>query len=154
ASHADLLGPVAPVGPDNPPKRRHTTWLESLGGFWTKITNDWIFNLAGLLAYNLLMALFPILLLVLAGCGLVLRAISRSAELQLEQRLAEALPSSTGTILVRSVVTHLQQSAGLLLVLGLLTAFLAGSRLFVTLENCFGIVFRLQGRDPVHQNRM
>src|SRR5262249_28139220 len=132
----------------------HTTWLEALGGFWTKITNDWIFNLAGLLAYNLLMALFPILLLVLAGGGLVLGAISRGAEAQLEHRLAAALPGSTGTILVNGVTTHLQQSAGVLLVLGLLTAFLAGSRLFITLENCFGIVFRLRGRDPVHQNRM
>jgi len=43
-------------------------WLDTLGGFWTKINNDWIFNLAGLLAYNILMALFPLLLLLLAGC--------------------------------------------------------------------------------------
>jgi membrane protein len=128
--------------------------LGSLGGFWTKITNDWIFNLAGLLAYNVLMALFPILLLVLAGCGLVLRVISSATEAELEHRLAATLPGTTGTILVSSVATHLQQSAGWLLVLGLCTAFLAGSRLFITLENCLGIVFRLRGRDPVHQNRM
>jgi len=133
---------------------RRTRWLESLGGFWIKISNDWIFNLAGVLAYNFLLALFPFLLLLLAGCAVVLRTLSRGAEAQLEQHLAEALPGSTGTILVRSVAAHLQQSVGLLLVLGLLTAFLAGSRLFVTLENCFGIVFRLRGRDPVHQNRM
>jgi membrane protein len=149
---ADLV--VGLADPDRPVRQGHTTWWESLGGFWTKIMNDWIFNLAGLLAFNVLMALFPILLLVLAGCGLVLRAISRVAEAQLEHRLAAALPGTTGTILVSSVAAHLQQSAGLLLVLGLLTAFLAGSRLFITLENCFGIVFRLRGRDPVHQNRM
>ena len=47
--------------------------LDTLGGFWTKINNDWIFNLAGLLAYNFLMALFPLLLLLLAGCGVVLQ---------------------------------------------------------------------------------
>jgi hypothetical protein len=29
--------------------------LEALSGFWTKLNNDWIFNLAGLLAYNFLM---------------------------------------------------------------------------------------------------
>jgi len=158
ADEAQSAAPFAPAGelarPAAPADRGHSTWLESLGGFWIKITNDWIFNLAGLLAYNLLLALFPILLLVLAGCGLVLRAISRGAEAQLEHRLASVLPGSTGTILVSSVAAHLQQSAGLLLVLGLLTAFLTGSRLFVTLENCFGVVFRLRGRDPVHQNRM
>ena len=38
--------------------------------------------------------------------------------------------------------------------IGIVTAFLAGSRLFVTLEGCFGIVFRLRGRDLLRQNRM
>lgn len=96
------------------------TWPESLWGFWTKINNDWIFNLAGLLAYNLLMALFPVLLLLLAGFGVVLQAISPASELQLQRALAGTLPGSTG----------------------------------VVLENCFGIVFRLRGRDPLRQNRM
>jgi uncharacterized BrkB/YihY/UPF0761 family membrane protein len=37
---------------------------------------------------------------------------------------------------------------------GLVTALFAGSRLFITLENCFGVVFRLRSRDPIGQNRM
>jgi membrane protein len=129
-------------------------WLETLGGFWMKINNDWIFNLAGLLAYNLLMAVFPVLLLVLAGCGIVLQLISPGAEGALERALASVLPGNTGTILVASVAADLRRSVGLLLVVGLVTAFLTGSRLFITLEGCFGIVFRLRGRDPLRQNRM
>jgi membrane protein len=125
-----------------------------LGDFWTKINNDWIFNLAGLLAYNLLMALFPVLLLLLAGCGVLLQIISPSAQVQLQRTLAAALPGTTGAVLVHGVTTHLAKSAGLLLVVGLVSAFLAGSRLFITLENCFGIIFRLRGRDPLRQNRM
>jgi len=129
-------------------------WLDTLGGFWTKLNNDWIFNLAGLLAYNFLMALFPLLLLLLAGCGLVLQVLSPRAELQLEHTLAAALPGSTGTVLVQGVAAHLKKSVGLLLAVGLVAACLAGSRLFVTLEGCFGIIFRLRGRDPLRQNRM
>src|SRR6266851_400978 len=129
-------------------------WLDTLGGFWTKLNNDWIFNLAGLLAYNFLMALFPLLLLLLAGCGLVLQLISPVAELQLQHSVADALPGTTGTILVQGVAAHLKKSVGLLLVVGLVAACLAGSRLFVTLEGCFGIIFRLRGRDPLRQNRM
>jgi membrane protein len=129
-------------------------WLDTLGGFWTKLNNDWIFNLAGLLAYNFLMALFPLLLLLLAGCGVVLQALSPHAELQLQRTVAAVLPGTTGAILVQAVATHLKTSAGWLLVVGLVTACLAGSRLFVTLEGCFGIVFRLRGRDPLQQNRM
>jgi membrane protein len=129
-------------------------WLETLGGFWTKLNNDWIFNLAGLLAYNFLMALFPLLLLLLAGCGVVLQLLSPHAERQLQQSLAALLPGTTGAILVQAVASHLKKSAGLLLAVGLIAACLAGSRLFVTLEGCFGIIFRLRGRDPLRQNRM
>ena len=133
---------------------RSGVWRETLGGFWTKINNDWIFNLAGLLAYNFLMALFPLLLLLLAACGLLLQIISPMAEQQLQQTVAAALPGSIGVILVEGVSTHLKRSAGLLLALGLVAAVIAGSRLFVTLEGCFGIIFRLRGRDPLRQNRM
>jgi membrane protein len=129
-------------------------WLDVLGNFWMKINNDWIFNLAGLLAYTFLMALFPVLLLLLAGGGVALQAISSSTELQLERALAAALPGTTGTVLVQGVAADLKKSVGLLLVVGVVSAFLAGSRLFITLENCFGIVFRLRGRDPIRQNRM
>jgi YihY family inner membrane protein len=129
-------------------------WLDTLGGFWTKLNNDWIFNLAGLLAYNFLMALFPLLLLLLAGCGVVLQVLSPRTELQLQHTVAAALPGNTGAILVQGVAAHLKKSIGLLLAVGLVAAFLAGSRLFVTLEGCFGIVFRLRGRDPLRQNRM
>lgn len=129
-------------------------WWETLVGFWTKINNDWIFNLAGLLAYNFLMALFPLLLILLAACGVLLQTISPTAEQQLQQTVAEALPGSIGAILVEGVSTHLKRSVGLLLALGLVLAVIAGSRLFVTLEGCFGIIFRLRGRDPLRQNRM
>jgi membrane protein len=129
-------------------------WLETLWGFWTKINNDWIFNLSGLLAYNFLVALFPLLLLLLAGCGVILQRLSPITNQQLQRTLAAALPGSTGAILVAGVETDLKKSVGLLLVIGLLSALLTGSRLFVTLEGCFGIVFRLRGRDPLRQNRM
>lgn len=129
-------------------------WWETLVGFWTKINNDWIFNLAGLLAYNFLMALFPLLLLLLAGCGVLLQIISPTAEQQLQQTVAAALPGSIGAVLVDGVSAHLKRSVGLLLALGLVAAVIAGSRLFVTLEGCFGIIFRLRGRDPLRQNRM
>lgn len=128
--------------------------FEVADGFWTKLNNDWIFNLAGLLAYNFLMALFPLLLLLLAGSGIVLEILSPAAQQQLQQAIADALPGTTGTILVQAVSAHLNKSVGLLLVVGLVVGAFAGSRLFVTLEGCFGIIFRLRGRDPIRQNRM
>src|SRR5262249_49744711 len=39
-------------------------------------------------------------------------------------------------------------------VIGLVTAFFAGTRLFIAIENCFSIIFRLPSRDVIWQNVM
>jgi membrane protein len=131
--------------------------IEPLVHFWQKLSNDWIFNLAGLLAYNLLMSIFPILLALLAIAGFILNAISPGSEQQLVNAIAGALPggaSGTGGVIVKVAIGNLQRQAGVLFVVGLVMAIFTGSRLFVTIENCFGIVFRLRGRDLIRQNIM
>jgi YihY family inner membrane protein len=119
--------------------------------FWIKISNDWVFNLAGVLAYNLLLSVFPILLLLLAITGFVLSGLSPGSQLQLRHIIAQAFPQGTATGLLYHVTVTLHHSAPLLLVLGLILALVNGSNLFVVLENCFGIVFKLRGRHPIHQ---
>jgi YihY family inner membrane protein len=136
--------PSAAAGPRRP----------GLLAFWVKINHDWIFNLSGLLAYNFLMASFPILILLLAGAGFVLRVLSPDMQLVLQRSLAKALPPPAGAALVDSVASHLRSSAGGLLLVGVATSVVMGSRLFITLENCFGVVFRLRGRHPILQNVM
>lgn len=131
-------------------RRRITPWL----GFWAKLNNDWVFNLSAVLAYNFLMTVFPILLLLLAVAGVILGRLSSDAEQAFEQWIARAFPGDIGTAIVQGIVTNLTESVSLLLLVGLVGAFIGGSRLFITLENCFGIVFRLRGRGPVRQNLM
>jgi membrane protein len=131
-----------------------TRRVATVAAFWVKINNDWIFNLSGLLAYTFLFALFPILILVLAITGFVLSTIAPGTETLVTDNIARALPAGIGSVVVESVSARLKASAGWLLVVGLVTSLFAGSRLFITLENCFGIVFRLRSRDPIRQNRM
>jgi membrane protein len=126
----------------------------TLAAFWVKITNDWIFNLSGLLAYTFLFAVFPLLILVLAITGFILRNIAPGTETLVSDTIVRALPAGIGSVIVQVVSARLKASADWLLVVGLVTAVFAGSRLFITLENCFGVVFRLRGRDPIRQNRM
>jgi len=125
-----------------------------VAAFWVKVNNDWIFNLSGLLAYNFLFALFPMLILVLGITGFALRAIAPGTENLVAANIAQALPLGMGSVVVDSVTARLKTSAGWLLIVGVVTSLFAGSRLFITLENCFGVVFRLRGRDPIRQNRM
>ncbi|HEV2236044.1 MAG TPA: YihY/virulence factor BrkB family protein [Ktedonobacterales bacterium] len=121
-------------------------------GFWQKINNDWVFNLAGLLAYNLLMAIFPILLVLLAISGIVVGRLSPDAYANLTASIGAAIPGGKGV--VRGITRQLADSAGLLLLIGLLAALFTGSRLFISMEHCFAVIFRLRSRDPLHQNLM
>jgi membrane protein len=123
--------------------------------FWRKVSNDWVFNLSGLLAYNILMSIFPMLLALLALSGFIIGAISPGSEQALVRAIANALPggsSGTGGVVVHAVLHNLQRQAGAIFIIGLLTSIFTGSRLFITIENCFGVIFRLRGREVIRQN--
>ena len=136
------------------PKHRRHHRLRSLVSFWIKISNDWIFNLAGVLAYNLLLSIFPILLLLLAITSFALDGLSPGSQMRLQGILQQAFPEGTATNLLYHVTITLHHSAPLLLVLGLVFALINGSNLFVVLENCLGIIFKLRGRHPIRQRLM
>jgi membrane protein len=130
-------------------------WYRELLDFWTKVNNDWIFNLAGLLAYNFIVALVPLLIVVLGSVGLFLGRQSEEALNILIATIEQFLPSNIGVSeLITAVIDSLKNSAGILLVIGLVTAFFAGTRLFIAVENCFSIIFRLPSRDAIWQNVM
>lgn len=122
--------------------------------FWLKITNDWIFNLAAIIAYNLLISAIPVLILLLAIAGFFLGNVSPESSADLQRGLAGAFPDKIGSTFVNAVAQHLRESAPVFLVLGVAVSLVTGSRLFIGMENCFGIIFRLRGRNPVRQNVM
>jgi membrane protein len=120
--------------------------------WWTKVNNDWVFNLASMLAYNLLMSIFPILLVLLAIAGFIIGGLAPAQQASFESSLYHAFPGSQE--IVTAVTTQLRHSAGILFIIGIVIAAFTGSRLFIALENCFGIIFRLRSRDVIHQNLM
>lgn len=128
--------------------------LLPLASFWIKISNDWVFNLAGVLAYNLLLSVFPILLLLLAITGFALDNLSPGSQIRLQRILEQAFPAGTATNLLYHVTVTLHHSAPLLLLIGIIFALINGSNLFVVLENCLGIIFKLRGRHPIRQRLM
>lgn len=123
-------------------------WLD----FWMKLNNDWVFNLSGLLAYNFLMSLFPILLVLLAAVGFALGGLAPQVLADMQQHVEQVVPG--GADIFAAVTRQLTNSARPLLVIGIVTAAFTGSRLFLVLENCFGIIFRVRGRPFVRQNLM
>ncbi len=122
--------------------------------FWKKVGNDWVSQLSNMLAFNFLTSLFPLLLVIIAVAGFVLGTFSHSAALQLQNSIASALPAGIGRTVIAGVMNNLNRSAGPVLIIGILGAFYTGSRLFIAIENCSGIIFRLRRRDALHQNLM
>jgi membrane protein len=120
--------------------------------FGQKLSNDWVLNLSGMLAFNLLMASIPFLLVLLAVLGITLGLASPTLEAKLIQNIGAIFPGQAGTTLVDTAAVSLKHNAGLLLVLGVLSAIFLGSRLFIVIENCFGIIYRVRSRDLLPQN--
>jgi membrane protein len=124
---------------------------------WTKVSNDWIFNWSAMLAYAFLTSVFPILLTIVAIGGIILGVIAPTSRAQLESSLANGLPggaSGYGGNIVKAATHNLNHSASAILIIGIVIAVITGSGLFISLENVFGVIFRLRGRDPVHQRLM
>jgi membrane protein len=122
--------------------------------FWMKVGNDWVHILANALAFTFLTSIFPLLLVILAIAGFVLGAISPATQAQLQAAIAHALPSGIGQTLISGVLQHLHKSAGVILFIGIVAAIWTSSRLFIAIEYCTGIIFRLRRRDALHQNLM
>ncbi|HLY31989.1 MAG TPA: YihY/virulence factor BrkB family protein [Ktedonobacterales bacterium] len=132
--------------------RRMLSNARPLVQFFNKINADSVFNLAGLLAYNFLTSIFPLMLVLLAVAGLIIGSLSPVGLQSVESALSRALPPSLGSTLVTAVMAHLRKSAGVILVIGVLSSIFGGSRLFVTMEFCFGVIYRLGPRKALPQN--
>ncbi|HKT39468.1 MAG TPA: YhjD/YihY/BrkB family envelope integrity protein, partial [Ktedonobacterales bacterium] len=132
--------------------RRVIKAIQPLLDFWTKLNDDWVFNLAGMLAYNFLMSLFPILLLLLAAVGLILGDHASTIYAHIEQVFAEAIPG--GAEIFQAVASQLTSNVGPLFLIGLVGSVLGGSNLFMVIESCFGIIFRVRSRDLIPKQLM
>jgi membrane protein len=124
--------------------------VKTLSGFWKKASNDWIFNLSAMLAYNLLMTIIPILAMLLSIFGLVLGSLSPATEQQFINSITNGLPG--GQTLIQAALKRLAQSSGLFAVITIIVSAWFGSRLFITIEQCFGIIYRLPTRKFIRQN--
>jgi len=122
--------------------------------FIKKIQNDWVSHLAQALAFSLLTALVPIAVFLLGIFGVFVGSLSKSASTQLTGHLTEALknsPLSSGDV-INSALSKLQSASVLLIFVAVVVAIIFGSRLFVLMEMCFDVIYRLQPRSFVQKN--
>jgi membrane protein len=126
--------------------------IKTLSGFWTKINNDWIFNLSSMLAYNLLMSIVPILAMLLSFFGFFLGGLAPGVRQEFINSVVKGLPQGAGKQFIGGALTQLSNSSGIFAVITVLVSIWFGSRLFITIESCFGVIYRLPTRAFVRQN--
>src|SRR5437899_5722555 len=107
---------------------------QSLQAFFTKFNNDWVMNFATGLAFNLITAIFPILIAIIAIVGLTIGRLDSTAQQNLINHILGIFPQqiSSGGVLT-PVFNSLKKNAGFLGIIAILLAIFGGSRLFVTM---------------------
>jgi len=128
--------------------------VKRVQAFGAKFNNDWCLNLAGLLAYNFLTAIFPLLLGILALAALVAPA---SIIQQLAAKMNAALPpalAGQAHINFLTILEGFRHASGLTALVSLVGLLWTGANLFGSMENCFSIIFRTRDRGLLQQKLM
>jgi len=128
---------------------------DAVKNFVFKFANDWSMNLASMIAYNLITAIFPILLAILSIVGLVLRISAHGHIQDVAAAIDRAFPRQLDhSIDIKTLLDSLVSSTAPLAVASFVGLLWLGSNLFSNMENAFSIIFRIRGRDLVPQRVM
>lgn len=127
---------------------------KTFGEFWLKFLNDWTLNFASGLSYNLLMALFPVIIALGAIVGFISGNLSPQHQQDLVNRLGAVFPAVLGPADLKPALVILNKDAGLLGILAIVLALYSGSRLFVAMENYFAVIYHTPTRPYLRQNLM
>ncbi|HLI69925.1 MAG TPA: YihY/virulence factor BrkB family protein [Ktedonobacteraceae bacterium] len=131
--------------------------VKPLQSFLTKFNNDWVMNLASGLAFNILTSLVPIIIAIVSVAGFFMGLANPAAKAQIISGISRIFPgtlTSNGHNVLTPALNSLSQTAGVLGIIAVLLAIFSGSRLFVTLEGYFDIIYHTRSRNAIPQNIM
>jgi len=121
-----------------------------LKGFLVKLNNDWVLNLACIIAYNMLMAMLPISLALVAILSVFLA--NSNIRTTVIQQITALFPGLAGQQNALDLASQqLSQASGILGIVAIILGIFFGSFLFVVTEGCLDIVYRVRQRPPVRQ---
>jgi YihY family inner membrane protein len=125
---------------------------KSFKAFLLKVSNDYWLTLSSTLAFTLLLSTFPIVMVLLSILGFLPGRFNQAAINTVIQGIIHAPPSQLHpTELISAINTELQRSSGIFGLIAVVSSLLFGSQLFVVLETCFSIVYRVRPRPLIRQ---
>ncbi|WP_028064549.1 YihY/virulence factor BrkB family protein [Solirubrobacter soli] len=116
--------------------------------FWRKAYEDGLTGLASMVAYNLLLSIFPLALIALFVAGRVLRSPELAASVVNDARTI--FPTAAESTLVEGV-RRLQQSSTTVGIVALVSALWVGSSFWGALDTAFCRIYKLPCRTWVRQ---
>ena len=124
--------------------------------FLRKFLNDWSMDFSAMLAYNLLIALLPIAVALFGILGLVLTNYP-DLQQKVKDKIVHSFPADNTTQggiaqVVDLAFNQLSKDAGLILAIGIIFALFGASRLFIAIDKCMTIIYRLPERTFLRQN--
>jgi membrane protein len=125
---------------------------KTLRDFFTKFNNDWVMGFASALAFNLITAILPILVAMIAIVGFTVGRLDPAVEHQLLSHLQSIFPASN--TFLNFAFASLKRSAGLLGIIAVALGLFGGSRLFVSMEGYFDVIYHTRSRTVMAQNMM
>src|SRR5437660_4941806 len=129
--------------------------IKSLRAFFTKFNYDWVMTFSAGLAFNLITAIFPIIIALIAIAGFIFGNFDPNFQSNLISHIQSVFPPpiNQGNVLGPALTT-LSKSAGFFAFIAILIAIFGGSRLFVSIEDYFSIIYHTRQRDIIPQNIM
>lgn len=126
--------------------------FKSIQAFITKFNNDWVLSLASGLAFNLMVAIIPIIIAIIALAGFIFGGLNPSIQEQLIQQIQHMFPPPIPSQeVVGLALNALNKDAGALGIIAIVTAIIGGSGLFVAMEGQFDIIYQIPTRGIIQQ---
>ncbi len=120
--------------------------------FLKKISNDWVLGFAAGLAFDLLAAIFPIFIALISIFGLFVGRLDANAKNVLISNIQNVFPPPLNhENLLQPALNAIHNSVGFLGVIAVLTAIVAGSGLFVSLEGYLDVFYHIPTRSLIQQ---
>src|SRR5712692_1753434 len=121
---------------------------KSLQEFVTKFNNDWVMSFAAALAFNLIIAIFPILIAII---GITIGRLDPTALNDLINHLKQIVPQQLSANFLELALDSLKKDSFVLLLFAILLAIFGGSGLFITMQGHFAIIYRTPTRGLIKQ---
>ena len=125
-------------------------WTHYLRAFWDRAYRENVTGLAGMVAYNLLFALFPFALLILFVVGQVLASSEAQANILLDlQRLFPATEEAT----LERILDRIRESSTTIGVAAAIGALWVGTSFWGAMDTAFCRIYHVECRGWVEQKR-